>query len=115
MDDAQPGIPAGWYRDPQGMTRWYDGTAWTEHTQPVHWVMPQTGRTVRTTRADAVGDDLFVEPMGPPAAPAGPTVDGDQEGATDSARSPVLSGLVVAAVVLMAAIVVVLAVLLSGL
>lgn len=25
--------PAGWYPDGQGVTRWWDGTAWTEHTQ----------------------------------------------------------------------------------
>lgn len=26
--------PAGWYVDAQGTTRWWDGTQWTEHTQP---------------------------------------------------------------------------------
>jgi hypothetical protein len=26
-------IPAGWYDDGQGMTRWYDGTRWTPHTR----------------------------------------------------------------------------------
>jgi hypothetical protein len=25
--------PPGWYPDAQGVTRWYDGTQWTEHTQ----------------------------------------------------------------------------------
>ena len=25
---------AGWYPDGQGATRWWDGTAWTEHVQP---------------------------------------------------------------------------------
>jgi hypothetical protein len=25
--------PAGWYPDGQGTTRYWDGTAWTEHTQ----------------------------------------------------------------------------------
>jgi hypothetical protein len=32
------GASAGWYPDPQGRPgwqRWFDGTAWTEHTQPV--------------------------------------------------------------------------------
>lgn len=27
-------IPAGWYDDGQGGQRWWDGTQWTEHTQP---------------------------------------------------------------------------------
>ena len=26
--------PAGWYPDAQGVTRWWDGNQWTEHTQP---------------------------------------------------------------------------------
>lgn len=32
---APQGPPAGWYNDPQGQAeqRWWDGTAWTEHTQ----------------------------------------------------------------------------------
>lgn len=30
------GPPAGWYTDPRGTAsnRWWDGTQWTEHTQP---------------------------------------------------------------------------------
>ncbi|MFT4210562.1 MAG: DUF2510 domain-containing protein, partial [Microbacterium sp.] len=26
--------PAGWYDDGQGQTRYWDGTAWTEHVAP---------------------------------------------------------------------------------
>ncbi|MFJ2834290.1 DUF2510 domain-containing protein [Nocardia sp. NPDC087230] len=26
--------PPGWYVDPQGATRWFDGRAWTEQVQP---------------------------------------------------------------------------------
>ncbi len=36
-DPNQPGgqsTPAGWYPDGQGGQRWWDGTQWTEHTQP---------------------------------------------------------------------------------
>lgn len=29
------GTPPGWYPDAQGVTRWFDGTGWTEHTQDV--------------------------------------------------------------------------------
>lgn len=41
--------PPGWYPDAQGTTRWWDGTRWTEHTQPA---APTAG------------------PPAPPAAPA---------------------------------------------
>ncbi|GAA1516148.1 DUF2510 domain-containing protein [Nocardioides humi] len=33
-DPNQPATPAGWYPDGQGGQRWWDGTQWTEHTQP---------------------------------------------------------------------------------
>jgi hypothetical protein len=29
-----PTTPPGWYPDGQGGQRWWDGTAWTQHTQP---------------------------------------------------------------------------------
>lgn len=28
------GPPPGWYVDPAGLTRWYDGQRWTEHVKP---------------------------------------------------------------------------------
>jgi len=28
-------LPAGWYPDGAGATRWWDGTAWTEHVAPM--------------------------------------------------------------------------------
>ncbi len=28
------GPPVGWYPDHAGQQRWWDGTRWTEHTQP---------------------------------------------------------------------------------
>ncbi|MDN5743893.1 MAG: DUF2510 domain-containing protein [Nocardioidaceae bacterium] len=33
-DPNQPTAPPGWYPDGQGGQRWWDGTQWTEHTQP---------------------------------------------------------------------------------
>lgn len=33
-DPNQPTTPPGWYPDGQGGQRWWDGTQWTEHTQP---------------------------------------------------------------------------------
>lgn len=33
-DPNQPSVPPGWYPDGQGGQRWWDGTRWTEHTQP---------------------------------------------------------------------------------
>jgi hypothetical protein len=34
---VQAGPPPGWYNDPHGaaVQRWWDGTTWTDHTQPV--------------------------------------------------------------------------------
>lgn len=36
MDDARPVYAPGWYPDntAPGFERWYDGTAWTQHTRP---------------------------------------------------------------------------------
>lgn len=33
-DPNQPSVPPGWYPDGQGGQRWWDGSGWTEHTQP---------------------------------------------------------------------------------
>ncbi|WP_181407491.1 DUF2510 domain-containing protein [Nocardioides sambongensis] len=33
-DPNQPSTPPGWYPDGQGNQRWWDGTQWTDHTQP---------------------------------------------------------------------------------
>jgi hypothetical protein len=35
--------PPGWYPDAQGVTRWWDGTQWTQHTQPGGAPQPQAG------------------------------------------------------------------------
>lgn len=43
QDPRQP--PPGWYADPGGSRalRWWDGTAWTPHTQPQPDLQPPTG------------------------------------------------------------------------
>lgn len=33
MTDQQQQQPPGWYPDATGVSRWWDGTQWTEHTQ----------------------------------------------------------------------------------
>jgi hypothetical protein len=40
---SQPLPPAGWYADPanQQQMRYWDGSAWTNHTQPSPQVAPQ--------------------------------------------------------------------------
>ena len=55
-DPNQPTTPAGWFPDGQGGQRWWDGTQWTEHTQP-----------------GAGGADPE-----PPATPSAPQIPGDQ-------------------------------------
>jgi hypothetical protein len=50
-------IPAGWYRDATGTTRWWDGQKWTEHVQgATTTVMPATPAAPRTPAAQAEPD-----------------------------------------------------------
>ena len=37
MTDLPQTVPAGWFPDPNGqpVSRWWDGTAWTDHVQPL--------------------------------------------------------------------------------
>lgn len=57
-DPNQPTVPAGWYPDGQGGQRWWDGTGWTEHTQPPA-AGPAADATVIAPR----------QPQQPPAQP----------------------------------------------
>lgn len=44
------GNPAGWYRDPNGVVRWWDGGNWTAHVQPPgRTVSPETTAATTTT------------------------------------------------------------------
>ncbi|HYG94832.1 MAG TPA: DUF2510 domain-containing protein [Nocardioides sp.] len=60
-DPNQPSTPAGWYPDGQGGQRWWDGTQWTEHTQP------PAGQAAAPAAPEAGA---------PPAQPAPPKVPG---------------------------------------
>lgn len=44
-DPNQPTTPPGWYPDGQGGQRWWDGTQWTEHTQPPAGGAPEAPQT----------------------------------------------------------------------
>jgi hypothetical protein len=45
--NAQGPTPPGWYPDPDGGLRWYDGSAWTEHTRPPAAPPPSSGGSHR--------------------------------------------------------------------
>lgn len=38
---TSPSRPAGWYTDEQGLSRWWNGSAWTEHVQSGEQPAPQ--------------------------------------------------------------------------
>src|SRR6478735_4611015 len=64
--------PAGWYDDGQEQLRWFDGTAWTEHVQPLPAPTPPPA------------------PAAAPAAPATPAAAPAQAPATAAATSSVI-------------------------
>jgi hypothetical protein len=58
-----PSTPAGWY--PQGdVQRWWDGNAWTDHTQPIPGVVPQP--TTQQPIQPAYGTPQTYYPQEPP-------------------------------------------------
>jgi hypothetical protein len=50
-DPGTPGTPAGWYPDPQGAMRWWDGTAWTTHVAAGSGSSVTRTATILSTRA----------------------------------------------------------------
>lgn len=67
--NGTPAVAAAWFQDPHDATqwRWWDGTAWTEHVQPVVPI-EQQGRATPTAAAPDV--DRWELP--PPTAPTFP-------------------------------------------
>jgi hypothetical protein len=110
--------PAGWYVDAQGVTRWWDGTQWTEHTQPA---APPPQPTGAVPGAGQPAPPSGAPPGAPPGAPGAPGAPGDQYAAWAGQPGAPKSGgvkpwmLVVAGVVVIGVIVaVVLGVVLGG-
>ncbi|GAA5144177.1 hypothetical protein GCM10023340_11400 [Nocardioides marinquilinus] len=68
--------PAGWYDDGQGTQRWWDGTRWTEHTQP--------------GPAGDGGADPHTEPtrVGGPGAPGGQPSSGSDDRPSGDQQPP---------------------------
>lgn len=62
--------PPGWYDDGNGVTRWWDGEAWTQHVQPVAaGVEPAVGAAVES-EASAAPASVPAAASVPVAAPA---------------------------------------------
>ena len=62
-------VPPGWYPDPNGGLRWYDGRDWTEHVQPepeLEPPSPPAGRGMRRAVVGLVGLLLLIA-VGAPA------------------------------------------------
>ena len=51
----QTTTPAGWFVDPSGTMRWWDGSAWTEHTAPPAPIGSAAGTQVLPTAGQAAG------------------------------------------------------------
>ena len=83
-------MDAGWYSDPNGgpHLRWWDGTAWTEHTTP-----PAAGAPVGSPppAPDTSGTSPETGPPSggfPPAGPAGPATGGFSQSGPPSGGFP---------------------------
>ena len=53
--------PPGWYDDGHGALRWWDGTRWTEHAQPLPAADASSGASATTEAAAPIGDKPVVE------------------------------------------------------
>lgn len=86
--------PAGWYDDGQGQLRWYDGTAWTEHVQPLpapaappvaeQPVAQPVEPAQPVQQAQPVPPVAQAQPPAAPVAPAAPAAPGAVIGAPGS-------------------------------
>jgi TM2 domain-containing membrane protein YozV len=63
------GTPAGWYPDGSGVQRYFDGSAWTEHTAPL-----DASASATTTAATATATPAAATTIAAASAPYGATV-----------------------------------------
>jgi len=68
MDETTPpAMPAGWYPDGTGVTRWWDGTTWTDHVQPAE--TPAQSAAVVPAAPAEVARTTEAAPQRPQATP----------------------------------------------
>jgi len=72
--------PPGWYLDPGGqqVLRWWDGTAWGQHTQPLPGPSQEPQRPDPGVREDTVPPPDPLQPQGWPQQPYGQGPQGPQ-------------------------------------
>jgi hypothetical protein len=96
---SQPpnGMPPGWYPDPGNaqLLRWWDGTAWTEHTQPLP--APPPGLQAES------GEPAEPVPTIPEPAPAAPP----QPGRQWASRHKLAAGIIAAAILAVASFIII--------
>src|ERR1035437_5769593 len=64
--------PAGWYPQPDGTQRYWDGSAWTEHTAPGAALATPPAPPAAPVVAVPPAPPVATEPPAPPAPPAPP-------------------------------------------
>ena len=70
MDERQKLPKPGWYTDPEGEVRWWDGEAWTEQVRPR--IPSSAVDVVPAVPAPAPAVARAPVPVAEPAAPAAP-------------------------------------------
>lgn len=95
------GTPAGWYHDAQGTSRWFDGTAWTEHTQPADNPTDASEQPTQWTPAYVAPAPVTAPATGSATGPASP---GSARGGSRGILVVlgIISGLLVAGIVVVA-------------